>query len=334
MRVKFIATFVMGLLLSAQAKAVDLGQIEKDLNGSGVIGWIHGEVADRDLSVLTYRNPKNFFDNIQMSLVPETDAVSKVLATYNRHDQVLVKGRFMKNPSPQKHILVTSIDLVTKYVTPYPTQDYEHEAKIPTELETIDHANFLVHAVASSGHILVVEYKDQIVPIFVKDEKLSKDLSRGDVVALHFGLQKNPDQPTHLVLVESAKDALVVLQSIKDLNGKPANVEGQLILFPKSPEIKFNIFAVEDTSFVGTAAGIKRQFTLLNQDDMEVFKKIREKLQAAWDRHPGDFVNGRNKLVSTKIRVRATGKFQEIDPGQANAQILLDSADSIQLIEQ
>lgn len=326
----FLGSVILSLNLAPKAFAVDLGQIEKDLNGSGLVGWIHGEVTDRELIVFTYRNPEDFFDNIQMSLIPETDELANALVTLGRHDQIRIKGHFMKNPSPQKHIKVTSVELVTKYKNPYAPAPYEHQAKLPADLETLDHGTFLVHAIGGSGHILVVEFKDQIVPIYVHDEKLTADLYRGDIVNLHFTQQKDPDQPTHLKLVETSPDALIRVQAIKDLQGRPATVEGALILFPQSPEIKFNVFAVEDTSF----PGIKRQFTLLNQTDMVAFQKIREKLQAAWDRHPGAFVNGRNKLVSTQIRVRAKGVFQEIDPGQANAQVLLESADSLELIEQ
>lgn len=323
----FLLVFTMGC--STTAHAVDTVQIEKDLAGSGVVGWIHGSVEDRQLWVFTYRNPSNFFDNIQMSLVPENGAIEKDLAQLSRHDQVRIKGAFMKNPSPQKHVKLTSVEIVKKYTNPVTAPAYEHEAKIPKDLETLDHATFLVHAIASEGHILVVEYKDQVLPIWVKNEKLSKDLSRGDVVELKYELRKDPNQPTHLKISEIASDPLVRLQTVKELHGKPAAVEGALIMFPQSPEIIFNVFAVEDTSF----PGVKRQFTLLNQDDPKVFKEIRAKLQAAWDRHPKDFTNGRNKFVSTKVRVSVKGTFQEIDPNQANVQVLLKSADDIQINE-
>ena len=70
----------------------------------------------------------------------------------------------------------------------------------------------------------------------------------------------------------------------------------------------------------------------MNFDNPDVFTAIRTKLQAAWDKSGSAYVNGRNKLVSTKVRVRATGTFNEVDPSQANPQILLNSADSVQVI--
>ncbi|MGZ3706939.1 MAG: hypothetical protein ACXVA8_13000, partial [Bdellovibrionota bacterium] len=112
------------------------------------------------------------------------------------------------------------------------------------------------------------------------------------------------------------------------LHGKPAALDGELVLFPKSPEIIFNVFAL----LQHLDNGLTRQYTLVNFDDPALFKKIREKLQAEWDKFPA-YVNGRNKLVSTKVRVRAKGTFNEIDPGQANPQILLKSVDDVELYE-
>ena len=90
----------------------------------------------------------------------------------------------------------------------------------------------------------------------------------------------------------------------------------------------FNVFAVLQE----LPEGLKRQYTLVNFDNPETFKKIREKLQAAWDKHTKDYVNGRNKLVSTHVRIKATGTFNEVDPNQANAQILLSTPEGIEIL--
>ena len=175
----------------------------------------------------------------------------------------------------------------------------------------------------------MADYKDAVVPIFVHNGELTKGLYRNDVVKLTFNIQEYPDRPVHLNLDETASKPVEVIDSVKALHGKPASVEGALILFPKSPEIIFNVFAVQDV----LPSGVKRQYTLVNMDDPAVFRQIREALQKAWDRHPGEYVNGRNKLVSTRVRVKVTGTFNEVDPGQANAQILLPSVTSVQIIE-
>ena len=322
-------SFVLSLFFGLNSHAVDLGQIEQGLKTTGVVGWIHGAAEDQKLYVFTYRNPDNFFDSIQMSLVAEGEPMEKLLASFGRHDKVRIKGNFLKNPSPQKHILLTSIELVEKFKSGYPSDPYPHDAKIPDELRNLTHATFLVHAVAGDGHILVLEYKDSIVPVFVKKSELAKNLYRNDLIELQFKILEYPDQPSHLKLDESAPTPIEILESIKDLHGKTGTVEGALILFPKSPDIIFNVFAVEQP----LRAGLHRQFTLLNFEDPALFKKIRDTLQAAWDRHPGAYTNGRNKLLSTSVKVKVSGVFNEVDPSQANPQVLIQKIEDLQVIE-
>ena len=321
------------LVLTASAYAVDMTEVEKELTTTGVEGWIHGSVESQGLYVFTYRTPGDFFDYIEMSLVSQDAGMMKSLATFNRHDQVRVKGSFMDdNPSPQKHILISSVELITKYQESVPVEPYQHQAKLPDELLNKTSGTFLVHAIGGDGQILVVEYKDVILPIFVRNGALTKNLFRGDLVQLAFKIQKRPHEPVHLNIDQTATQPVQVLESIQSLHGKTATLEGALILFPKSPEIIFNVFALKQE----LQAGLSRQFTLVNFDDPAKFAEIRGALQAAWDKYqkmPGAYVNGRNKLVSTKIRVRATGTLNEVSPNQANPQILLKSVDSIQILE-
>jgi hypothetical protein len=325
-----VALALAFLLTPLAARAVDLTQLEKDLKGNGITGWIHGSVADRNLYVFTYRTPGSFFDFVELSLTAEDDAdLQAKIGTFSRHDKVLVKGSFLKNPSPQKHIRVRSIDLLEKYQAPIAHDVYHYETKIPEDLLKTSRATFLVHAIAGDGAVLVLEFRDQIVPMFVKKPELTKGLFRGDLIELSYVLQKNPDAPAHLNLDDTATNPLVVKDSIRSLHGKPALLEGELVLFPKSPEIMFNVFAL----LQHLEAGLTRQFTLVNFDDPAAFQKIRAKLQDEWDKTPTAFVNGRNKLVSTRIRVRAKGTFNDNDPGQANPQILLKSADDLELFE-
>jgi hypothetical protein len=312
---------------STTTYAVDLKDVEKQLNTTGCEGWIHGAVADQGMYVFTYRNPTNFFDYVEMSLVSTDAGITKQLATFDRHDKVSVKGVFLDNPSPQKHIKISAIQMIKKYDSGYQVPAYEHEAKIPDDLLHKDMATFMVHAIGGDGHILVVEYKDAVIPIYVVNADLTKGLFRNDVVQIKFLFQDYPDRPLHLAVNEGATEPLKVLDSIQAKNGKPAVVDGRLILFPQSPEIKFNVFAVEEE----LSDGLKRQYTLVNFDNPDTFQKLRDMLQKAWDKYPGEYVNGRNKLVSKRLRVKATGTFNEVDPSQANPQILLNSLDSIEI---
>jgi len=305
--------------------AVDLPQIERDLSGSGVTGWIHAAVPGQGLYVFTYRNPADFFDHIEMSLVAFQPEIQSQLATFNRQDKVTLHGSFLDNPSPQKHILVTSIEMAKKFEPSYPSEPYQHEAKLPDDLINVKSAQFLVHAVAGDGHILVTEYKDSIVPVFVEKNELTKNLYRGDLVQLAIKIQSYPGRPVHLNLDTAVPESVKVLETIHAKHGKLASVEGALIMFQKSPEILFNVFAVQEK----LPAGLSRQYTIVNMENPDLFAKIRTKLQQAWDQESKAYVNGRNKLVSTHVKVKVVGIFNEVDPGQANAQILVPSLDSI-----
>jgi len=307
------------------AMALDPVQVQKDLQGSGAVGWIHGSAPDQKIYVFTVRNPQNFFDYAEFSLTSDSELILQQLSQLSRHDQVRIKGNFLDIPSPQIHIDISSIETLLAYESGVPTKPYEHQTQIPEDLIKTTEATFLVHAVAGDGAVLVLEYQDVVVPVFVKKTELTKSLYRGDLIHLHYTIQHRPKEPVHLNLDESfGEKALQVMESIKAQHGKNISIEGRLVLFPKSPEIKFNVFAVEQN----LSSGLRRQYTLVNFEDPELFQKIRQTLQTAWDQNP-QFVNGRNKLISTKVRVQVTGVINEIDPSQANPQILIPHLDAL-----
>jgi hypothetical protein len=206
---------------------------------------------------------------------------------------------------------------------------YLRDARLPKDLERKNRELFLVHVANSETGVFVVEYRDAIVPVFVRNAKLLEGLYRNDVVELDFRLQDHPSAPAHLNLNESDSKPLRVVDSIQEKHGKPASMEGALVMFPQSPQIKFNVFAVLES----LPHGLTRQYTLTNFEDAAAFTKIRAKLQAAWDKEASSrsYDNGRNKLVSRTIRVKATGVFNMVDPAQANPQILVNSPDDIQI---
>jgi hypothetical protein len=310
---------------SASVFAIDLGKVEADLKGAGAVGWLHGSSAQTGLYAFTVRNPENFFDYVIVSLVNSESVTRETLATFSRHDKVRIQGEFLNNRSPQKHVLVKSIELLKKFEAPTgPIPDHNYQAELPKDLVGLNQATFLVHAIAGEGRILVTEYKDVVVPIYVRNPILIKDLFRNDVVELRFKIQSDPGRPTHLRLLETEAEPIKVIESIKQKHGLPADVLGSLVLFPKSPEIIFNVFAVQEL----LPNGLSRQHTIVNFKDPQVFAKIREKLQTAWDQKP-EHTSGRNKLVSSGVRVRVKGTFNVVDANQANPQILIESPEQI-----
>ena len=76
-----------------------------------------------------------------------------------------------------------------------------------------------MHAIAGNGQILVVEYQDAVIPVFVKNGSLTQNLYRGDIVQLAFKLQHYPTEPVHLDVDASAAQPIQVLDSLHAKHG-------------------------------------------------------------------------------------------------------------------
>lgn len=317
------------LCLLLQACASLQGDLQREIRaGRAVEGDIHRAYPDLDLYVFTYRDPENFFESVDVSLVAGNPEVEATLAGLKRHDRVRIEGALMDNRSAQTHVELSALEVVRKYEPTPPIPDYSYEATIPDDLRGKDSELFLVHAVHAGGSILVVEHNDVVLPVFVRRPELTRSLARNDLVRLFYEVRSRPETPVHLQL-QDIETPVEVVESVTALHGQPASIEGPLVLFPQSPQVRFNVFAVLQE----LPGDHQRQYTLVNFDDADAFAQIRDKLQAAWDAaDPDAVVSGRNKLISTDVRIRATGTFNQIDPGQANAQIVLDGPDAVEIL--
>lgn len=324
---KFLGVFA--LLVSTLAFAdVDLDVIEKDLAGNGVRGWVHGAAHDLKQYVFFYRDPNDFFTHAAFTLVPANPNLLKELKAVQRHDEVIIHGSYLKNPSPQKHIKLTKLQMVKAFDSGIKVPPHKREAVLPKDLENGTEFLATVHAVEAEGAVLVFEYKDAIVPMFVKDTTHTKDLYRGDKVRVHYAIQKSPTMPAHVIFDPKANPPIEVLEKIVDGHEKPLTLEGSLVFFPKSPQIIFGIYALQTVD----ANGLKLNYTLVNFDDPNAFTEIRRKLEKIWDADKANIEDGRNCFINPKIRIKATGIKNVTSPGQANPQILLDGPDAIELV--
>jgi hypothetical protein len=83
----------------------------------------------------------------------------------------------------------------------------------------------------------------------------------------------------------------------------------------------FDVFALQRDLGDGNV----REYTLLFEDP-EQFRIMRERLKAVWDTASHiPAVNDRNKWLKQRLRVKAKGRFNFVDPSQANPQIILNS---------
>lgn len=307
-------------------QGLEIDRLAQELGSTGLIGRIHGAASASQMYVLSVREPNNFFSHREFSLIPETQVTASSLQELHRHDLVCLSGELIANSSPQKHINLKSVKAIEPYPQPeYPA--YERQADLPEELKAQTSLVGKVHAIGAGGKILVMGYQDLVLPIAVTQTQYTQNLYRGDIVRLNYQLQSYPQQPLHLQLDTTVEQPIEVIDAIATWHDRPETLRGRLVKFPKSPQLKFDVYALEiDTN------NIKRYFTLINFEDMAKFTAIREKLARIWDDNAATVVSGRNMLIEPNTIVEAQGVGNIISPEQANPQLLLESAEQIKQI--
>ena len=307
-------------------QGLEINNLAQELTSTGLIGRIHGAAGTSQMFVMAVREPDNFFSHREFSLIPSSESTTNTLSQLNRHDLVCVQGNIISNRSPQKHIALNSVRVLEKWQQPEGFEPYERQADLPTELK--EQTSFIgkVHAIGAEGKILVMGYQDLVMPIYVTEPKYTKNLYRGDIIKLNYQVQSYPQRPLHLQL-DSTNKPIEMIDAIASINNKPQTLTGSLVKFPQSPQLKFDVYAMEVD-----IRGIKRYFTLVNFDDMAKFQDIREKLAKIWDDNAVTAISGRNMLINPEVTIEATGLGNIVSPEQANPQILLESAEQIRQV--
>lgn len=325
---------VFAVLLSTPSfviadEAKDLKTIEQLLtSGQGVEGSLHAVVPEHSIYVFAYMGESGFFEQVRLSLVPRDKKALEILKTLKRHDRVRVFGSLEFNNN-QPHIQMKDIQLLKSWSGTLPP--YQHEVTLPKDLENLDFFIGRVHAVHAGGSVVLLEYKDTVLPLVIAPAQLdfTKELFRGDKVKVHFNVAEVPHRPVHLEINSKFKEPVEVLDPVRAEHGKIHQFEGSLVMFPQSPQLKFNIFALQRDM----GDGVVRDYTLIPKSfDENQFEMLRIALQATWDNNPEAAVNGRNKWIKKSIRIRARGFINVIDPNQANPQILFEDLKDIEIL--
>lgn len=330
-----ILTILLSMFgLSNVHAAFDMEEIRAKLKSTGVSGEIHGASEDASLFVLTLRNPQDFFENIQLPLTSDDPAILSQLKTLKRHQYYTVKGDLIDNKAPIKHITITELTMSRDYKSELDQTPHQYKTDL-NELLNLKEITVRVHAQANEGKVLVVEYKDRILPVVVMEQpsqEIVKSLYRGDLVKIRFTVRQDPDRPMHIALerqknLGANEQAVTLLESLVKNHGQKIQKTGYLVKFPKSPQIMFNIYALLQED----ANGSNIQYTLVNFENTELFQKIREKLETAWNDHAKNPTNERNKLVARNIVVTASGDMNMVEQGQANPQVLINDINDLKI---
>lgn len=322
----------LGVFITTAAHAVSLEEIDRGLQSpAGIEAEIHGVASENGYYVLAFRDPGDFFNFRLVSLVanhlnPDFQKIQDSFKALGRHDLVRVKGRLNDLiTSPQPHALIDELTVVTKFVNPYPqVPPYQRATTLPDALLQRDEAVFKVHALFENGQVLVVEFGDAVIPVYVtraEDLAVTQGLYRNDIIRLKYTIARDPKRPVHLRL-QRVQGAVAVVDSMVSQHETSVDMCGLLIMFPKSPQVIFNVFAMQ----VAAGDELTRNYTLVNFSSPTVFQEIRLKAQAAWDANLSEVIAGRNYFINPKLKVCAKGKGNVQDPNQANPQILIETA--------
>ena len=321
-------------------QGLELTKLAQELSNTGLIGRIHGAASPSQMFVLSVREPDNFFSHREFSLVTSDRKNQEIFNQLNRHDSVCIQGEFLANPSPQQHIAVNKIKILSPWQQPagFSTeevranslvlqQSLSEQRELSNEASSLTSLIAKVHAIAAEGKILVVEKQDLVLPIYVTTPEYTQNLYRGDIIKLAYQIQEHPAQPIHLQLDSTVTPALEVLDAIASWHNQKQTLTGSLVKFPQSPQLKFDVYAIEVAN-----QGINRYFTLVNFQDIDEFENIRLKLAKIWDNNVATAKAGRNMLINPEVKIQAEGIVNILSPQQANPQILLDSAEQVQVL--
>ncbi|MEL6927271.1 MAG: hypothetical protein AAFO95_01395 [Cyanobacteria bacterium J06600_6] len=308
-------------------QGLEMGSLTQELTSTGLIGRIHGAASTSQMFVLSVREPNNFFSHREFSLIPASETAANSLKELHRHDLVCVGGDLIANASPQKHITLNSIEIIEPYPQPQGYAPYQRQTSLPEKLKAQTSLIGKVHAIGDEGKILVMGYEDLTIPVYVAETQYTANLYRGDIIKLNYQLQSYPQRPLHLQLDTTVEQPVEIIDAIATWHDQPQTLTGKLVKFPQSPQLRFDVYALEiDTQ------NIKRYFTLINFEDMTKFQNIREKLAKIWDDNADTAVAGRNMLINPNVIIEATGLGNIISTEQANPQLLLESAEQINQI--
>ena len=321
--------FLISLLFFKSAFAIDLEKMLSELRTTGIEIEVHGIDTELKRYVGTYRG-KDFFDYQHFALISENVEIRNSIKSLKRHDVIWVKGDIESLRRPFLHIDIAEMRVVRSHIGG--VDGHEHGVVLPEELRDKDTAIVKVHARSDDGRMLVTDFKNAILPIVVPREHAQQvsQIGRGDLIQIKFVIREEPafPAPVHLE-ISREPSAITVLESMAQLHGTSVEYEGDLIMFPKSPQVKFNVFALQRD--LGGVNGF-REYTVINFEDPELFLKIRDHLQTVWDQSPIEATNDRNKLLKRGLRLKIKGVFNFVDPSQANPQLTVDSIEDISLV--
>lgn len=323
------APALQGAQPAQRQKPVTLEELgERASSPEGLKGTIHGANPRLGTYVFTWWDPASFFLSQNISLAPGSPQVNNTLAGLERHQEVLIRGRLVRTGTTQGHIVVESCEPGKKWDPGVQvTKALERPGGLEKWLRGRSRLQAMVHALSDDGSMLAVELRGEVVPVQVMEPAVReavRKLYRGDRIEIGYRIAERPERPVHLVLTSGERPeqpALRVLDAIKAQHEQVRTLEGNLVLFPRSPALRRSLWGLEEKG----PDGLHRYFTIFNFNDAKDQEKIDTLLQQAWSGRPEGVRDARNKYVHTKVRVRVSGKVSNPAANQANPTLVTTS---------
>lgn len=305
---------------------IDYDELSDKLAGEGLGGWVHGGVESQSMFVFTWRKPGNFFVNVNLPVTSSDSSIMEKIKKLRRHDRLVIKGKFIENNAPIRHINVSEIVEIVEWKGIGSDIDYDYKTDLPADVLSKTSLKGKVHAVANGGSVLVMEYGDRVFPVLSKNPDLTKGLYRNDKIELLYKVLDVGAETKHLLVDLEKTEPVCILEKTVVGHGEPLEVSGPLVFFPKSPQITRNIYAIrtEDTDQV------KRNYVVVNFTDINLFNAITAKMNEVWEENEETAEYDRNKFINRKVIVKVKGTKNVISQKQANPQVLIDSMDDLE----
>ena len=277
----------------------------------GLVLSVHGNIPEQKLFVATWRSKVDFFKYRHFPMIVNDEDLQEVVKQLKRHDKVVVTGHLRYSSTRQEHIRVSKLEVLEVGELPPPI---DHD--IP-EVPIGDSLTAKVHF--AKGRTLVVDWQNRVFPVILPNEENA--FWRNDGIRLQLTKQKWPRLPHHYRL----DGEIEVTEAVESLHNQIKTIQGNLVCYPKSPQIRFDVYAIEWRS---PSSHLDRFITLMTEDTDEFFE-MRDKVKAIWE-SCSNKTRRQQHYVCPDIKMKAHGRMNVVAPTQANVQIMLRSIDDIE----
>ena len=193
-------------------------ELEGILNGQQGVR-VHGAIPSGNIYVF---GEGGFY----YSAYTRNPALAETFKTLKRNDGLTITANYTRTGSAQPHINVSEL-----------TRNFESDSTFKhqfdySRFDGLESVTLLgsVHAVAGDGEVLVFNYEDIVIPVFV-DEALHEEVSalwKFDKVLLDLSIQRIPGRPLHFYTRDDSDDAIRLVDAITDCDGVTTDLIGNI----------------------------------------------------------------------------------------------------------